>query len=48
MVNLRGKGSYNVANQQVLTGVKRPVKAVNNKIIKRGRKKSAPVKTTQL
>ncbi len=48
MVNLGCKGSYNVGNKQVLGRVKQITGGLNNKIIKRGRKKSAPVKTTQL
>lgn len=48
MVNLRGKGSYIVGNKQLLVNRKGLIKGLNNKIIKRGRKNSAPVKTTQL
>ncbi len=48
MVNLVCKGSYYVGNEQVLVCINPAIRAINNKIIKRGRKNSAPVKTTQL
>ncbi|GEM_PF-2806261 len=44
MVNLVCKGSYYVGNEQVLVSINPAIGAINNKIIKRGRKNSAPLK----